>query len=132
MSWDKENVMERVLKENPYVPSKEFGFRIDGRVEWFCKHGVGHTVFAPIGSDLVHGCDGCCKNVSTIKVVDTSPTTKTDKSASTNNEIKKCKKCGQPKERIVAVQCNCNFCGENEECLTATERENGNNKISKK
>jgi len=35
--------------------------RMDGRVERICEHGVGHTVYAPEGSDYIHGCDGCCK-----------------------------------------------------------------------
>jgi hypothetical protein len=37
--------------------------REDGRVEWLCRHGIGH----PIGHKRgwkdwmgVHGCDGCC------------------------------------------------------------------------
>ena len=34
--------------------------RADGRIEWVCDHGVGHTVYAPFGGDFVHGCDGCC------------------------------------------------------------------------
>ena len=28
-------------------------YRLDGRIEYICKHGVGH-------GDHVHGCDGCC------------------------------------------------------------------------
>lgn len=35
--------------------------RMDGRKEKICEHGVGHTVYAPQGSDYNHGCDGCCK-----------------------------------------------------------------------
>jgi len=38
--------------------------RADGRVEQFCAHSVGHTVYAPpyLGKKygMVHGCDGCC------------------------------------------------------------------------
>lgn len=41
--------------------------REDGRIEWICKHGVGHTIDAPekykkeLGSYWnVHGCCGCC------------------------------------------------------------------------
>jgi hypothetical protein len=41
-------------------PIDEFHFRADGRLEWVCEHGVGHTVWFPKGSDAVHGCDGCC------------------------------------------------------------------------
>ena len=47
--------------------------RGDGRVEWLCAHGVGHTMFVQLPSpnrvftspwdepaSYVHGCDGCC------------------------------------------------------------------------
>lgn len=47
--------------------------RADGRVEWLCKHGVGHTIFAPerMGkAGYVHGCDGCCSNVRPVVVVE--------------------------------------------------------------
>ncbi len=38
-------------------------FRMDGRIEYVCKHGIGHTIWAPkeMGeSRYSHGCDGCC------------------------------------------------------------------------
>ena len=37
--------------------------RIDGRVEWICKHGVGHTIYAPTGEEweFIHGCCRCCE-----------------------------------------------------------------------
>jgi len=44
-------------------PESEFLVRMDGRIEWVCEHGVGHTVYAPpeLGDwGWVHGCDGCC------------------------------------------------------------------------
>jgi len=41
-------------------PEEEFSYRADGRVEWHCKHGVGHTVWYPKGYDSIHCCDGCC------------------------------------------------------------------------
>lgn len=34
--------------------------RMDGRIEWICEHGVGHTIWFPKGSNSIHGCDGCC------------------------------------------------------------------------
>jgi len=52
--------------------------REDGRVEWNCKHGVGHTIAVPyhiakliserdgdvseseLNTHFSHGCDGCC------------------------------------------------------------------------
>lgn len=38
--------------------------REDGRIEWICYHGIGHTVFSPIKGKyaFVHGCDGCCSD----------------------------------------------------------------------
>jgi hypothetical protein len=50
---------------------KAYGGRIqtrsDGRIEWVCEHGVGHTIghrskkMEP--HDWIHGCDGCCDKV---------------------------------------------------------------------
>lgn len=53
--------------------------REDGRIEWQCKHGIGHTIAIPyhlvqliitkastgdaaeeIAAHFSHGCDGCC------------------------------------------------------------------------
>lgn len=48
--------MKRIKKE-------DLNYRADGRIEWLCEHGVGHTVFAPVDMDFVHGCDGCCKDL---------------------------------------------------------------------
>ena len=48
------------------LPEKEFNKRADGRIEWVCEHGVGHTVWAPTEygpSGYVHGCDGCCDEI---------------------------------------------------------------------
>lgn len=46
-------------------PMNEFLQRSDGRIEWICKHGVGHTVYSPINhpSWYRHGCDGCCEKL---------------------------------------------------------------------
>lgn len=33
--------------------------RADGRIEYVCKHGVGHPIYET-GINAVHGCDGCC------------------------------------------------------------------------
>lgn len=45
---------------------KEFLCRLDGRIEWVCEHGIGHTVWAPRESPAwyVHGCDGCCEKLN--------------------------------------------------------------------
>lgn len=41
----------------------DLGTREDGRVERYCKHGIGHTI-GHISKWTVymaiHGCDGCC------------------------------------------------------------------------
>ena len=44
--------------------------RADGRVEWVCDHGIGHTIAVPTNWPrpdkgkpdyrYIHGCDGCC------------------------------------------------------------------------
>jgi len=42
-----------------------FQKRSDGRIEWVCTHGIGHTVSAPKPINefsFVHGCDGCCSS----------------------------------------------------------------------
>ena len=41
--------------------------REDGRIEWTCEHGIGHTIVVPAkyqdeDSWWVHGCDGCCSS----------------------------------------------------------------------
>lgn len=57
-------------------PESEFLVRMDGRIEWVCEHGVGHTVYAdPELGDWgwVHGCDGCCGCCGTDVFVDVLP-----------------------------------------------------------
>ena len=63
MSKEHKKIIELADKYNR--PTGEFGLRLDGRIEWFCEHGVGHTVWFPKGSDGIHGCDGCCKKLKT-------------------------------------------------------------------
>ena len=48
-------------------PEEEFAYRQDGRIDWTCSHGVDHTVWTPIGSSKVHGCDGCCFEITGMK-----------------------------------------------------------------
>lgn len=43
-----------------FMDQKGLYHRSDGRIEWQCKHSIGHTVWHPEGSDSIHGCDGCC------------------------------------------------------------------------
>lgn len=56
-------IMEEFLKLNPNVNARELLWRMDGRLEWVCEHGVGHTVYEPSGKGFIHGCDGCCDKV---------------------------------------------------------------------
>ena len=51
------------LEENPTFENETFNWRLDGRLEWICKHGIGHTVYAK-KDEYVHGCDGCCEKVN--------------------------------------------------------------------
>lgn len=46
-----------------------FNIRMDGRIEFVCKHGVGHTIWVPVSSRdkntaifYTHTCDSCCSN----------------------------------------------------------------------
>lgn len=48
-------------------PESECITRGDGRKEWICKHGVGHTISNPNDWgewSFAHGCDGCCNGES--------------------------------------------------------------------
>ena len=42
---------------------KDLNERLDGRIEWICKHGIGHTIWYPKNSTGTHGCDGCCREL---------------------------------------------------------------------
>ena len=61
--------IEQIAKEFG-LPVEDFSRRMDGRIEWHCKCGVGHTVWYPKGSSDIHGCCGCCKNLKTRKVLE--------------------------------------------------------------
>lgn len=44
-------------------------YRMDGRIEWCCEHGVGHTIYNPHDwgkYSMSHGCDGCCSRLKKI------------------------------------------------------------------
>lgn len=45
----------------------EINKREDGRIEWICKHGIGHTIDSPKKGkyEYAHHCDGCCAVVHT-------------------------------------------------------------------
>ena len=56
----------KTLAKELNIPRDKLLQRIDGRIEWICKHGIGHTIFAPKTQGkwgYVHGCDGCCKEI---------------------------------------------------------------------
>lgn len=56
------------LKRNQKCKKKDLFWRADERLEWICKHGIGHTVFAPEPENWVHGCDGCCADLITFSI----------------------------------------------------------------
>ena len=56
-------LMKKVSASTSF-PLSELFFRADGRIEWQCKHAVGHPVYVPEGLGMtgwIHGCDWCCK-----------------------------------------------------------------------
>ncbi len=53
------------MKKNKFTG--DLLIRGDGRVEWVCGHGVGHTIAVPKGSDKtfwIHCCDGCEEGIT--------------------------------------------------------------------
>ena len=46
------------------VDINTLGRRADGRIEWYCEHGVGHTIWFPEGNSGIHGCCGCCSKIT--------------------------------------------------------------------
>jgi len=62
---NKQEIENKFLEKNPDVKKEDIGWRLDGRLEWHCEHGIGHTVYAPDGY-FTHGCDGCCKKVKLV------------------------------------------------------------------
>jgi len=59
---DNNERVKQILELNPNLIRKKFINRADGRIEWVCKHGIGHTVYSP-DEYFVHGCDFCCKGI---------------------------------------------------------------------
>ena len=47
-----------------------FNKRADGRIEWICEDGIGHTIYEPEFNNrsgrfaYAHGCDGCCSDIN--------------------------------------------------------------------
>lgn len=54
--------VDKIIRDSP---SDRINLRMDGRVEWICDHGVGHTIWNPRDGKyaFVHGCDGCCSQL---------------------------------------------------------------------
>ena len=44
------------------IKKEDLRLRADGRIEWICKDGIGHTIYAPNGN-YVHGCNGNCREL---------------------------------------------------------------------
>jgi len=67
-------VWDTIIRINPTLKEGELGLRIDGRVEWQCEHGVGHTVwvepkYRKQKAWWSHGCDNCCIKSKEFKAV---------------------------------------------------------------
>ena len=48
--------------------TNKFNYRVDGRIEWICEHGIGHTIICPYTKEtwgFTHTCDGCCSRKKT-------------------------------------------------------------------
>ncbi len=60
-----ETIIQKILEENPDFERENLTVRLDGRIEYGCEHGVGHTVYSP-NNDYVHGCDRCCEGYTII------------------------------------------------------------------
>lgn len=56
------DIINEFLDANPEFIETDIEFRADGRLEWFCEHGIGHTVYSK-DNFFSHGCDGCCRKV---------------------------------------------------------------------
>ena len=55
------DMVEYLMSLNPQLKGiGHWHVRLDGRIEWICPHGIGHTAYSPEG-DYSHGCDGCCE-----------------------------------------------------------------------
>jgi len=65
------NIIEKLVEDIKITPiEKNIQMRGDGRLEWVCEHGIGHTIAVPTNWPrpdkgkpdyrYIHGCDGCC------------------------------------------------------------------------
>ena len=53
------------------IEESSLHIRLDGRIEWICSHGVGHTIHAPMEGSawFIHGCceEMCCNKLKEAK-----------------------------------------------------------------
>ena len=56
---ERKDIVDKILETNPDFDRENITIRLDGRIEYGCEHGVGHTIYSPNG-DYLHGCEGCC------------------------------------------------------------------------
>jgi len=49
-------------KENFIKDEDDIVYRMDGRVEWVCEDGIGHTIYS-LDNNFVHGCNGNCSKL---------------------------------------------------------------------
>ncbi len=57
-----DSIEDIFLRRNPKCKRDQLNWRADGRLEFVCEHGVGHTVFS-MDDHWIHGCDGCCNDL---------------------------------------------------------------------
>lgn len=60
-----EQIIEKILESNPRFKRENLTVRADGRVEYDCGHGRGHTIYST-NNDYIHGCDRCCEDYTII------------------------------------------------------------------
>jgi hypothetical protein len=59
---NKKEIIQEFLSNNLECTIDDVEFRFDGRLEWFCECGIGHTVYSP-DKNFVHGCCGHCRKI---------------------------------------------------------------------
>lgn len=82
----------------------EFQYRADGRIEWVCEHGVGHTIYSP-NDNYVHGCCSCCFYITYKQVEGFTKYWINREGNLYNSEIKRCMKPHE-KDGYLFVQLN--------------------------
>lgn len=69
-----EKQIQQFLKNNPTITKEQLIYRADGRIEWQCPHGIGHTIIVPKQYEKeqswwIHGCchEMCCSKLKITK-----------------------------------------------------------------